>query len=516
MPSAVSPEPGFLERRLSVYGPPTSERRRGFYVVAGALCTAAALLILSVADLVAGRSAQALQSFLVASLFVLISIQFRRRVRPEILARLTLTLAMVVIVEETYIGANGGFTFLWFYALPIGCFYALGRREGLLWFLAGLGTLAWLVFVVDPKQTEAGSVGAAAVATFALLGLLAYGLESARFRLSRLLEREKAELEQALADLETLYDLVPICASCKSVRDDKGYWRDIETYLSQHPAVEMQSAFCPDCQGTVGSRIDGSGLGATPSEIVSGSVVQAVRRGQEHLRRRQSYFAAGMALLIPLMIYFGALDLRAGRYLEGGMIYALVSVYIGALVFLRRFPGRADRKAFEATVLAVFPVIVHHLYLGAYDGYAVLWLYSFPAFTVFLLGTRGLFWSSAAFVLSTGLLLLPFGFTYPAALVGRFLITFALVTAMAFALESARKRSEQQLLRESETLRKTLEEVASLQGLLPICPSCKNVRDDQGFWEQIETHMERQAGTRFTHGLCPDCLEEALTEVDAL
>jgi hypothetical protein len=47
--------------------------------------------------------------------------------------------------------------------------------------------------------------------------------------------------------------------------------------------------------------------------------------------------------------------------------------------------------------------------------------------------------------------------------------------------------------------------VKRLSGLLPICASCKKIRDDQGYWHQVETFLQDHAGVDFSHGICPDC-----------
>jgi len=57
-------------------------------------------------------------------------------------------------------------------------------------------------------------------------------------------------------------------------------------------------------------------------------------------------------------------------------------------------------------------------------------------------------------------------------------------------------------------LRKTVDEVRQLGGLLPICASCKKIRDDAGYWQQLEDYIADHSEARFTHGLCPDCLEK--------
>jgi hypothetical protein len=48
--------------------------------------------------------------------------------------------------------------------------------------------------------------------------------------------------------------------------------------------------------------------------------------------------------------------------------------------------------------------------------------------------------------------------------------------------------------------------VKILRGLLPICSACKKVRDDQGYWNQIESYIRDRSEADFTHGLCPDCI----------
>ena len=55
------------------------------------------------------------------------------------------------------------------------------------------------------------------------------------------------ELRSALANIRTLEGLLPICASCKRIRDDKGYWNQIETYISRHSRAEFTHGICPEC-----------------------------------------------------------------------------------------------------------------------------------------------------------------------------------------------------------------------------------------------------------------------------
>jgi hypothetical protein len=60
----------------------------------------------------------------------------------------------------------------------------------------------------------------------------------------------------------------------------------------------------------------------------------------------------------------------------------------------------------------------------------------------------------------------------------------------------------------NQNLLQALAEVKTLSGLLPICAHCKKIRDDDGYWNQIESYMAKRADVEFTHGICPDCVKK--------
>jgi hypothetical protein len=66
-------------------------------------------------------------------------------------------------------------------------------------------------------------------------------------------------------------------------------------------------------------------------------------------------------------------------------------------------------------------------------------------------------------------------------------------------------QSNQQLHQRTLQLEDALTNVKVLRGLLPICASCKKIRDDQGFWNQVEFYLEKYSDAHFTHGICPEC-----------
>ena len=74
-----------------------------------------------------------------------------------------------------------------------------------------------------------------------------FGDITRRKRIERERERLIHELQEALANIKRLRGLLPMCASCKKIRDDKGYWNELEAYISEHSEAEFTHGLCPDC-----------------------------------------------------------------------------------------------------------------------------------------------------------------------------------------------------------------------------------------------------------------------------
>lgn len=71
-----------------------------------------------------------------------------------------------------------------------------------------------------------------------------------------------------------------------------------------------------------------------------------------------------------------------------------------------------------------------------------------------------------------------------------------------------RKEREADLRRSNEELERALREVKVLRGLIPICASCKKIRNDGGFWQQLEEYIGEHSEAEFSHGLCQPCLKK--------
>lgn len=73
---------------------------------------------------------------------------------------------------------------------------------------------------------------------------------------------------------------------------------------------------------------------------------------------------------------------------------------------------------------------------------------------------------------------------------------------------TARKRTEADRDKLIQELQAAVANVKSLTGLLPICAGCKKIRDDKGYWSQVESYIAAHSGATFTHGMCPECIEK--------
>ncbi|GAK52023.1 two-component response receiver and regulator protein [Candidatus Moduliflexus flocculans] len=81
------------------------------------------------------------------------------------------------------------------------------------------------------------------------------------------------------------------------------------------------------------------------------------------------------------------------------------------------------------------------------------------------------------------------------------------------ATHLALREMYRELQEKTAQMQEALDNVKTLSGLLPICASCKKIRDDHGYWTQLEKYIERHSDALFSHGLCPDCLRKFYAEI---
>jgi len=105
------------------------------------------------------------------------------------------------------------------------------------------------------------------------------------------LQKRTRELEEALAKIKTLRGLIPICASCKKIRSDKGYWQQLEDYLTEHSEADFTHGICPECleqmEVQLNAIVNKKESGALPAEEnVSRDCTGGMTEGKGEKRRR--------------------------------------------------------------------------------------------------------------------------------------------------------------------------------------------------------------------------------------
>ncbi|VFQ46528.1 hypothetical protein [Desulfoluna butyratoxydans] len=97
------------------------------------------------------------------------------------------------------------------------------------------------------------------------------------------------------------------------------------------------------------------------------------------------------------------------------------------------------------------------------------------------------------------------------------MVCIVLVFCQAILLHrrwSSLKQAKKSLESRNTELREALTEIRQLKGIIPICASCKKIRDDQGYWHQVEAYLSAHSEARFSHGICPACMDTLCRTMD--
>jgi PAS domain S-box-containing protein len=79
-----------------------------------------------------------------------------------------------------------------------------------------------------------------------------------------------------------------------------------------------------------------------------------------------------------------------------------------------------------------------------------------------------------------------------------------------------RKRAQKEREKLIKELQEALKEIKTLRGILPICSFCKKIRNDKGYWEQVDVYIRKHSQADISHGICPECLKKHYPEEHAL
>ena len=233
-----------------------------------------------------------------------------------------------------------------------------------------------------------------------------------------------------------------------------------------------------------------------------------------HKKRKRHFFISCAWIMILTFILISILDIIEGDTREFIVDLVLIAVLAGGLIAIRR--SKMEMAIYRATHFLVCLNYFYTVSIGAGYETVLYWTFFMPPLFFFFFGKReGVAWA-LFFLACLGIPMmtpaLVDGHIYSKITVSRFFITFPIVTILCFGLESSRDifgrlldEKNELLLREKEQLEQALKEIKTLSGMIPICANCKNIRNDEGFWEQVETYVRKRSSAEFSHGICPEC-----------
>jgi K+-sensing histidine kinase KdpD len=164
---------------------------------------------------------------------------------------LAANIALVFVLGFIDYATGYEFQFFAFYFIPV-TFTAwwVGRRAAFL--IAFLSALVWLAADLSTGHPYSFQALALWNAFIRLTSYLIVGYAVSRMQSELSTERKiSTELRTALQEIKTLSGLLPICANCKKVRNDKGYWQQVESYLADHSDLEFTHSICDECVQTL-------------------------------------------------------------------------------------------------------------------------------------------------------------------------------------------------------------------------------------------------------------------------
>ena len=173
---------------------------------------------------------------------------------------------------------------------------------------------------------------------------------------------------------------------------------------------------------------------------------------------------------------------------------------------------------------SIFPdIVIRTFIIGVYAAFIALYI-SYTFIVTAPSSNKKFFYAAAALTgfLAISLIILPIFFRQPPgteifAMGNRYAIHYLIILAFEICwgscmlminsqrLEDELRQTENELRSSNMQLEKTIKEKITLSGLLPICSHCKKIRDDRGYWNQLESYIKTHSEADFSHSICPEC-----------
>lgn len=248
-------------------------------------------------------------------------------------------------------------------------------------------------------------------------------------------------------------------------------------------------------------------------------------------KRKRILLEINFGMVILGGIFFIVINYSRGLYLVSLIQAMLCILFSVLLVMVIRNHDLVGRSCW-VYVLACLALSVYAFLEPRSHVTTFTWAIILIFITMIMLGRRsGLIICLLYVPLSIAILWWKYRFAgHPLPLIGlaNFTVIYAVSLVFAIYSESTRfdiekeleeanqslENANTQLKQQNDELSNALAEVKILSGFLPICASCKKIRDDQGYWNQVEAYIEKHSYAQFSHSVCPECAKRLYPELD--
>lgn len=250
------------------------------------------------------------------------------------------------------------------------------------------------------------------------------------------------------------------------------------------------------------------------------------------LKSPQDFEVLRKILLLNLIMFLGILFLLVLGVLAVFQRNITLALADATLLVVLVFLILQLRRMKNINRVALAGIILNGLFfcfliaMGGVDMSAFVWVLTYPLISLFLLGSRkgavaSLLMLLASIFMFLGGQVFSFMSLYPGSLIIRSVFAYLCIFLLAYIWETNRELVHKSLIESYKVLsdtnrfnenlieeqKKAIEEIELLRGILPICANCKKVRNDSGYWEQVEEYFGSRSRAQFSHSICPDCVK---------
>lgn len=212
-----------------------------------------------------------------------------------------------------------------------------------------------------------------------------------------------------------------------------------------------------------------------------------------------------------LVFSFSIITLVENNIIHFVVDFTLGLFSISLLIWLRKVKDPKYPSRIGVIIAAIF--MYYLIISGGPNNITYVWSFTFPLLSIFLLNTqKGAYLSLLLIIAIIISIVISYNYNfeplYSISLSIRIICVYFSIMFYAIIMEKTREIVQEKLIESNKNLDKSFHEINTLTELLPICYRCKKVRDDKGYWNQIENYIQDHSETRFSHTLCVECAEK--------